>query len=161
MKLKGNFISEPDQGQKGMLNPLMGHLQKPGQRQERLNSEDPSERSARSHTQLPGSRGLAASQIDYEQPSVPKFDKVPKMRSNSNERTDRMREEDVNVLYEQHEKLIENLLIEEDNIIDEHKGLIDNMINSIKNDSVLFQNLQAQGSIFLLQKSMSRTTWTN
>ena len=72
------------------------------------------------------------------------FSTQPK-RSLSNER---MKEEDVNTLYEQHEKLLDTIMVEEDTIIENHKGLIDSMINSIKEDSELFSNLQSQGSVW-------------
>ncbi len=78
---------------------------------------------------------LAASLNRHSQSTQPK-------RSASNER---MKEEDVNILYEQHEKLLDTLMVEEDTIIESHKGLIDSMINSIKEDSELFSNLQSQG----------------
>ena len=105
----------------------------------KMEDELPMGRPGRSQTLL--TKGLAASTMNML--TVPKIEKA-KARSNSN---DRMKEEDVNVLYERHDQLIEILLVEEDNIIDEHKCLIDGMINSIKDDSILYQNLQSQRSL--------------
>lgn len=121
-----------------LSNPMM---KQPALKQSQSNKmeEEYVGRAQRSQTLL--TKGLAASTVNML--TVPKLEK-PKARSNSN---DRLKEEDVNVLYEKHEQLIETLLVEEDNIIDEHKMLIDNMINSIKDDSILYQNLQSQRKV--------------
>lgn len=118
-----------------MANPMLA--QKPS-RTSTTNEDTPAGRSNRSMT----TKGLAASTVNML--AVQQKDKT-KARSSSN---DRLRDEDVNVLYEKHENLIETLLLEEDKIIDEHKSLIDSMINSIKNDSILFQNLQSQRILY-------------
>lgn len=127
---------EPIGRKQNFASPLM---KQPGLKQtqsSKMEDEGQYGRSQRSQTMV--SKGLASSTVQMI--TAPKLEKM-KARSNSIER---MKEEDVNVLYEKHEQLIETLLVEEDNIIDEHKQLIDNMINSIKDDSILYQNLQSQ-----------------
>ena len=77
----------------------------------------------------------------------------PKSRLSSNQTQDkrsrsnnRMNEEDINHLYERHEKLLESLSTEEEDIIENHKVIIDEMIGSIKEDSELYSNLQSEGN---------------
>ena len=77
----------------------------------------------------------------------------PKSRLSSNQTQDkrsrsnnRMNEEDINHLYERHEKLLESLSTEEEEIIENHKVIIDEMIGSIKEDSELYSNLQSEGN---------------
>lgn len=63
-------------------------------------------------------------------------------RQNSEEKAD---EDDVNFLYEQREQLVETILLEEENIIGDHRNMIDVMFSSVKQDMELYQSVQ-QGS---------------
>lgn len=151
-------FAEPALGQMGQNKPTMAAFrettnEESGRKQHLANPMMQKSTKAGMNEELPIGRnrtmttkGLAASTVNML--TVPQKDKS-KVRSSSN---DRMREEDVNVLYEKHEHLIETLLLEEDKIIDDHKSLIDNMINSIKNDSILFQNLQSQRSLPIISE---------
>lgn len=55
--------------------------------------------------------------------------------------------EDAEKLAEKRERLVETIVIEEENIMDFHKQFIDSMIGCIKDNSETFQSLQREGRL--------------
>lgn len=72
-------------------------------------------------------------------------------RSSRQQAAKKAARQEVEQLKEKRERLVETIVIEEDNIIDFHKQFIDSMIGCIKENSETFQNLNDQRRLLSVQ----------